>query len=94
MSSDASLGDGVGRAALIGAGIGFATMAGTATAAGLVGGLPLITALGIGTFAAVWGGPGFGALFGAIVAITRNERLAAVVGDVRPEESGDLRGHP
>ncbi len=76
MSDTMSLGTGVGRAALVGAAIGFVTMATAATAVGLIGGLPPREAVGIGTFAAVWGGPGFGALVGAISAITRNERAA------------------
>ena len=76
MSEDLSLGDGVGRAALIGAAIGFVTMICVATSIGLIGGLPPLGALAVGTFAAVWGGPGFGAMFGSIAAITRNERVA------------------
>lgn len=77
MSANLSLGDGVGRAALIGAAIGFVTVFCVAASIGLIGGLPPLGAIAIGTFAAVWGGPGFGAMFGAIFAITQNERVAS-----------------
>ena len=76
MSANISLGDGVGRAALVGSAIGFVTMTCVATSMGLIGGLTPVDAFGIAAFAAVWGGPGFGGVFGAIIAIDRNERLA------------------
>jgi hypothetical protein len=76
MTTDLSLGDGVGRGALRGAAIGLVGVAGTAIPTGILGGLETIDAVAIGAFAAVWAGPGFGALFGAIRAIARNDRAA------------------
>jgi hypothetical protein len=35
-----------------------------------------LDSLAIGTMVAVWAGCGFGSMYGAIAAITRNERLA------------------
>jgi len=72
-----SLGRGVARSALIGVAIGFLAMATLATTVACIAGLDLVEALGVGSFTALWGGPGFGAMFGAIAAITRNEQLAA-----------------
>ena len=69
-----TMGDGVGRAAFIGAGIGFFVMATAAFAMAVYGGVEPRVAVGVGVFAGMWGGPGFGAMFGAIAAITRNER--------------------
>lgn len=74
MNADLSLGPGVGRGALRGAAAGFAL----ALVGGLVLGhlieLPWIDAVAISMFAAVWVGPGFGIVFGAVVAISRNAR--------------------
>src|SRR3546814_20307781 len=77
MSDHMTMGDGVGRAAMIGATIGFVVMSCTAGAIGVAGGLSGMNAVGVGAFAGLWGGPGFGAMFGAITMITRNERAAA-----------------
>lgn len=71
-----SLGHGVARSALIGVAVGFLAMAALATTVARMAGLEPVEALGVGCFTALWGGPGFGAMFGAITAITRNERLA------------------
>jgi hypothetical protein len=80
-----TLGDGVGRAAMIGASIGFFVMGGVASSIGLFAGLEPRSSVGIGAFVGVWGGPGFGAMFGAIRAITRNERAARLTpGDLDP----------
>lgn len=73
-----SLGHGVGRAALIGVALGFVVLATLATAVASIAGLEPLEALGVGSFTALWGGPGFGAMFGAITAITRNERAEAL----------------
>ncbi|MDQ2650376.1 MAG: hypothetical protein M3Z03_12595 [Actinomycetota bacterium] len=73
-----TLGPGVGRSALRGAVVGFVFMATAASVVALAGGLSSVNALGIATFAAVWVGPGFGVLFGAIFAITRNEQAEAL----------------
>lgn len=73
-----TLGPGVGRSALRGAIIGFAFVAVAAGIVALLGGLASADALGIATFAALWVGPGFGVLVGAIVAVTRNERAEAL----------------
>jgi hypothetical protein len=80
MSVHLSLGDGVGRAALTGAAIGVVAFFCVAASIGWFGGLPPSGAAAIGAFTAVWAGPGFGAMFGAIYAITRNERLESAGG--------------
>ena len=71
---DMSMGHGVGRAAVIGATIGFFVMAAVAATVAIFGGMELRNALGLGAFAGFFAGPGFGAMFGGITAITRNER--------------------
>lgn len=96
MSDHMSLGDGVGRGALCGAVIGFIVVASLVTVVGMIAGLEALDSIGLGAFAAVWGGPGFGALVGAVMVITRNEQVAAAVeapasGDgYRPRTAGDI----
>lgn len=70
-----TMGDGVGRAALVGAGLGLIVMSAVAFLIAVFGGMEPRVATGVGLFAGLWGGPGFGAMFGAIAAITRNERM-------------------
>lgn len=77
MNDHLSLGYGVGRAALIGAGIGFVVVALATMAVARLAGLSSLDALGLGAMVGVWSGPGFGALFGAILTITRNETIVA-----------------
>jgi hypothetical protein len=88
MSTDMSLGDGVGRGALIGAAVGFVVVGSLVAAIGRVAGLELLDSLGVAALAAVWGGPGFGSMFGAIATITRNERAAAAVIESAPGAEG------
>jgi hypothetical protein len=76
MTAPLTLGDGVGRSALIGAAVGFVVLAVLVTTGGHLLGLEPIDSLAIGTMVAVWAGCGFGSMYGAIAAITRNERLA------------------
>ena len=74
MNADMSLGPGVGRGALRGAAGGCALALVGGLVIGRLIGLPWIDAVAISTFAAVWVGPGFGMVFGAVVAISRNAR--------------------
>jgi hypothetical protein len=46
----------------------------------MVGGTSFIDALGIGAFAALWGGPGFGGMAGGIYYVSREERRRAAEG--------------
>ncbi len=61
------------RGALIGTVIGFFAVGGFAFWVSLNAGSSLIAAVGLGLFAAFWGGPGFGGMLGATLAVTRNE---------------------
>ena len=61
------------RGALIGTVIGFFVVSGFTIAAALNAGTSLIAAAGLGLFAGFWGGPGFGGMLGATLAVTRNE---------------------
>ncbi len=76
MSTDMTLGDGVGRGALIGAAVGFVVVAILVTMVGWLAGLAPVDSVGIGAVAAVWAGPGFGAMYGAIAILARDERAA------------------
>jgi hypothetical protein len=73
MTDHTTLGAGVGRAALVGAAVGFLLVTCLAMAITRLAGLGPLDALGVGAFAALWGGPGFGAMFGAVTVINRNE---------------------
>ncbi len=79
MTDHLTLGEGVGRAALLGALVGFVAMAIAATVIARLAGVAPLDAVGLGAMVGVWSGPGFGSLFGAILAITRNELAAATV---------------
>jgi hypothetical protein len=50
----------------VGVGIGLVAMFALGTAMSLVGGQSFVEAAGIGAFAGIWGGPGFGGMAGAI----------------------------
>ncbi len=71
----------VERAAIRGAVTGtiIATVAMTVgvTVVMLYAGAQLVPAVGVGLFAAVWGGPGFGGMMGAILAAVRAEAAIA-----------------
>lgn len=79
MSDHMTMGAGVGRAAMVGATAGLVGMALLATGGFCLAGLELVDAAAVGICAAVWGGSGFGALFGAVAAIHRNDLEAQVV---------------
>lgn len=64
---------GYGRAALIGGAIGFPAVAAVVAAIAWVGGFEFTSAVGIGVFAALWGGIGLGSMMGAIVVVTRRQ---------------------
>lgn len=60
------------RSAIIGAILGFvATTIGVA-AVGTAGGLHLVAALGLGAFAGIWSGVGFGFMMGATIPLGRH----------------------
>jgi hypothetical protein len=61
------------RGAVIGTVIGFFVVAGFTIAIALNAGTSLVAAVGLGAFAGFWGGPGFGGMLGATLAVTRNE---------------------
>jgi hypothetical protein len=56
----------IGTVVMLAAGIGIS----------LAGGTSFVDALGIGAFAALWGGPGFGGMAGAIYYLSREEHRA------------------
>ena len=58
----------VGRAAWHGVLIGLVGMTALGTGLGLATGYDMIGSLGLGAFAGVWGGPGFGGMLGAVLA--------------------------
>lgn len=60
-----------GKPLLIGAILGFVTLAAGCIAIGLSSGYDVPGTLGIAVFAAAFGGVGFGCMFGAVYAITR-----------------------
>lgn len=59
---------------MVGSSIGIVATVILGTAALWLVGLETSSAVGVATFAAVWVGPGFGVLFGAVTVISRNER--------------------
>ena len=65
------------RGALIGTVIGFFVVGGFTVWVALNAGSTLIAAVGLGVFAGFWGGPGFGGMLGATLAVTRNEERTA-----------------
>ena len=60
--------------------VGTVLMLGIGVGMSLVGGTSFIDALGIGAFAAVWGGPGFGGMAGGIYYISREDQRARANG--------------
>lgn len=67
----------VGRAAAVGAAIGFLLAAPLFTGVGLLFGAGLTGALAIGVFVGVWGGCGWGGMLAASLALTRHDLLDA-----------------
>jgi hypothetical protein len=68
---------GFGRAAAIGAVIGYFVVLTIVTGIALAAGAGVVSALAVGAFAALWGGPGWGGMIGAV-------RHADRVGDDEP----------
>ena len=68
---------GFGRAAATGAVIGYFVVLTIVTGIALAAGAGVVSALGVGAFAALWGGPGWGGMIGAV-------RYADRVGDDEP----------
>lgn len=64
----------IGRAALRGSIVGFVLFVVGAGGLGLLCGMGLGGALGLGVFTGLWGGPGFGGMFGAIMASERESQ--------------------
>ena len=62
---------GIGRAALIGAAIGFVVIGSLGVALALFAGAAPGAAAAVGVFAGVFGGPGFGGMLGAVIHVTR-----------------------
>jgi hypothetical protein len=62
---------GIGRAVLRGSLIGFAIVATIAWVIARFAGFDNVDALGVGAFAGLWGGPGFGGMMGATLAASR-----------------------
>lgn len=56
---------GIGRAAVIGAVLGYLVVFPLVSMILLVAGAGLVSAVAVGAYVAIWGGPGFGAMFGA-----------------------------
>lgn len=63
------------RGAIVGTIVGFVAVGGVAIAIALNAGTSVISAFGVGAFAAFWGGPGFGGMLGATLAACRNDVL-------------------
>jgi hypothetical protein len=61
------------RGALIGTVIGFVLVGAFTIVIALNAGTSVLAAVGLGAFAAFWGGPGFGGMLGATLAVTRSE---------------------
>jgi hypothetical protein len=57
---------GIGRAAVNGTLVGFVVVLAIVTGIALAAGAGVIGALGVGAFAALWGGPGWGGMVGAV----------------------------
>lgn len=64
---------GVARGFVVGSIIGFVATFVVCGGIVLACGLGAGPALGVGVFAASWGGPGFGGMMGAVLAYSRNE---------------------
>jgi hypothetical protein len=74
IASDLTVDQRVGRAAVRGVLVGLVAMSALGTGMGLATGFDMIDSLGLGAFAGVWGGPGFGGMLGATLAYVRAER--------------------
>jgi hypothetical protein len=61
----------IGRAAVRGVLIGLVAMSAVGTGMGFAAGFDMMDSLGLGAFAGIWGGPGFGGMLGATLAYVR-----------------------
>jgi hypothetical protein len=64
---------GLGRAILLGSSVGFLVVATIVCLIGLAAGYDTPDAIGIGAFAGLWGGPGFGGMMAATIAASRQD---------------------
>ena len=64
---------GLGRAILMGSLIGFLVVLAIVCTIAVLAGYDAADALGVGAFAGLWGGPGFGGMMGATLAANRHE---------------------
>ncbi|HKY16763.1 MAG TPA: hypothetical protein VJM33_17690, partial [Microthrixaceae bacterium] len=85
LSPDTLLEASVGRAAVWGAAVGFVLFTVFVGLLGSWGGLNHAGALFLGMFTGFWGGLGFGAMVGGVVALNRAERDALAPEPARPE---------
>lgn len=61
------------RSAIVGAVVGFvATTLGVAAVVTTAGGQPIVASLGLGAFAGIWSGVGFGFMMGATIPLGRH----------------------
>lgn len=75
---------GIGRAAIVGAAVGYVVALTIVAVIVLVAGGGLIAALGVGAYVAIWGGPGFG---GMVAAQRYADRLDAEERSVRRRDA-------
>lgn len=62
----------IGRTATLGAALGFLVVTIATTTAGTLGGIGAMNSLGLGAFAGMWGGVGFGFMVGAAFPLARH----------------------
>jgi hypothetical protein len=62
---------GIGRAAGLGAAIGFVVVFGFVVGTAMFAGAHLVSAIAMGAFAGLFGGPGFGGMLGAVTYLNR-----------------------
>jgi hypothetical protein len=83
----------VGRTAMIGAALGFVGVALPIAVLGTLGGLGVVSALGLGAFVGMWGGAGFGFMMGGTIPLGRQLDAAPVAAPMsdRPEDADPPR---
>lgn len=84
-----SAGPSFGKSVLVGSTIAFVIVFTVAAGVSLWGGFSVIDAIGLGVFAGLWGGPGFGGMLGAIAHYVRTEEGATAPRTVsQPQAKG------
>jgi hypothetical protein len=78
-----------GRGAVIGAAIGFVTVAAAVTAGCASSGVDLASSLGLGAFVGLWGGAAFGFMMGGTLPYARHADAEAAA---RERRAGDPNG--